>query len=122
MEIKKFIPSLWQRAFTLARKEIYQYLHTPSFYGAAVFFLAFCSVWLFYFMRYFAADQATLRPYFGAFPIVFIFVIPVITMKSWAEERKTGTVEMLLTMPFTEWDLVLGKFFSILAVMTTLLL
>jgi ABC-2 type transport system permease protein len=105
----------------LARKEIYQYLHTPSFYGAAVFFLVFCSVWLFYFTRYFVADQATLRPYFGAFPIVFILVIPVITMKSWAEERKTGTVEMLLTMPFTEWDLVLGKFFSIMSVMTALL-
>jgi ABC-2 type transport system permease protein len=43
-------------------------------------------------------------------------------MKSWAEERKTGTVELLLTMPFREWDLVLGKFFAALAVMTMILL
>jgi ABC-2 type transport system permease protein len=49
-------------------------------------------------------------------------VIPVITMKSWAEERKTGTSELLLTMPFTEWDLVLGKFFSCLSVLTMMLL
>jgi len=116
--MKKFIP---YRALTLARKELYQFLYTPAFYGAAVFFLLFCSVWLFYFQRYFAMDQATLRPYFAAFPLVYILVIPVITMKSWAEERKTGTVELLLTMPFTEWDLVLGKFFSNLAVLAIML-
>jgi len=117
--MKKFIP---YRALTLARKELYQYLYAPAFYGAAVFFLLFCSAWLFYFQRYFAMDQATLRPYFAAFPLVYILVIPVITMKSWAEERKTGTVELLLTMPFSEWDLVLGKFFSNLAVLAVMLL
>lgn len=121
--MKKNIQDLLpKRALTLARKEIYQYLYTPSFYGAAVFFLVFCSVWLFFFRRYFVMDQATLRPYFAVFPLVFIVVIPVITMKSWAEERKTGTVELLLTMPYTEWDLVLGKFFSLLAVVTVMLL
>ena len=117
--MKKFIP---YRALILARKELYQYLYAPAFYGAAVFFLVFCSVWLFYFQRYFSMDQAILRPYFAAFPLVYILVIPVITMKSWAEERKTGTVELLLTMPFTEWDLVLGKFFSNLAMLTVMLL
>lgn len=110
------------RALTLARKEFYQYLHTPSFYGAAVFFLVFCSVWLFYFQRFFAMDQATLRPYFAVFPIAFIVIIPVITMKSWAEERKTGTVELLLTMPYTEWDLVLGKFLSMFGFLSIMLL
>jgi len=117
--MKKYIP---YRALTLARKEIYQYLYSPAFYGAAVFFLVGCSIWLFFFQRYFSMDQATLRPYFGIFPIAFIFVIPVITMKSWAEERKTGTVELLLTMPFTEWDLVLGKFFSALCMIAIMLI
>jgi ABC-2 type transport system permease protein len=117
--MKKYLP---YRAMTLARKELYQYLNAPAFYGAAVFFLLSCSAWLFYFYQYFSKDQATLRPYFGAFPIVFILVIPVITMKSWAEERKTGTVELLLTMPYTEWDLVLGKFFSCFGVLSMLLL
>jgi ABC-2 type transport system permease protein len=111
-----------RRALTLARKEIYQYLHTPSIYGAVVFFLVFCNVWLFYFQQFFTRDQASLRVYFGAFPIVFILVIPVLTMKSWAEERKTGTVELLLTMPYTEWDLVLGKFLSLLSVLGVMLL
>jgi len=116
--MKKYLP---YRAIILARKELYQYLHAPAFYGAAVFFLLFCSVWLFFFQRYFVVDQATLRPYFGAFPLVFILVIPVITMKSWAEERKTGTAELLLTMPFTEWDLVLGKFFAVVGVLCMML-
>jgi len=117
--MNKYLPL---RAITLAKKELGQYLNAPAFYGAAVFFLLFCSIWLFYFQRYFATDQATLRPYFGIFPIAFILIIPVITMKSWAEERKTGTVELLLTMPFTEWDLVLGKFFSAFGVLCMLLL
>ena len=116
--MKKYIP---YRALVLARKEIYQYLNAPAFYGAAVFFLIFCSIWLFFIRRYFALDQASLRPYFDIFPVVFIIIIPVITMKSWAEERKTGTAELLLTMPFTEWDLVLGKFFSVLAVLGMML-
>jgi ABC-2 type transport system permease protein len=110
-----------RRAVALAKKEIFSYSNSPAFYGITVFFLLFCSVWFFYFQQFFTMDSATLRPYFAAFPLVFILVIPVITMKSWAEERKLGSVELLLTMPFSEWDLVLGKFFSSLAVLTTLL-
>jgi ABC-2 type transport system permease protein len=106
------------KALALARKEIYSYSISPAFYGIGVFFLLFTSLWFFYFQRFFSMNTATLRPFFGAFPLAFILVIPVITMKSWAEERKLGSVELLLTMPFSEWDLVLGKFFSSLAVIT----
>jgi ABC-2 type transport system permease protein len=110
-----------KRASALAKKEIYSYGNSPAFYGVTVFFLLFCSIWLFYFQRYFTLDAATLRPYFAAFPIVFILIIPAITMKSWAEERKLGTVELLLTMPFSEWDLVLGKFIASLGVLAVIL-
>jgi ABC-2 type transport system permease protein len=110
-----------RKAAALARKELYSHLHSPAFYGVAVFFLLFTSIWLFYLQRFFALDSATLRPYFAAFPLAFILVIPAITMKSWAEERKLGSVELLLTMPFSEWDLVLGKFFSAQAVVAALL-
>ena len=71
--------------------------------------------------NFFERNVATLRWYFSMFPIVYIFIIPVITMKSWAEEKKTGTAELLFTMPFTEWDLVLGKFFSILTLLVSML-
>ena len=102
-----------KRAAALARKELFNYLNAPAFYGVAVFFLLFCSIMLFNVQQYFIMNTATLRPYFSFFPLVFIIVIPVLTMKSWAEERKTGSIELLLTMPFSEWDLVLGKFFAI---------
>jgi ABC-2 type transport system permease protein len=111
-----------RRALALARKEFYSYLLAPAFYGAAVFFLLFCSIWLFYFQHWFAMDSATLRPYFAAFPTAFILVIPALTMKSWAEERKTGSVELLLTMPFSEWDLVMGKFLASFTALAAVLL
>jgi ABC-2 type transport system permease protein len=107
---------------TLAQKELYIFSGAPAFYGIAVFFSLFCAVWLFYIQRFFTMNQASLRPYFAAFPLVFILVIPMITMKSWAEERKLGSIELLLTMPFSEWDLALGKFFASLAASVILLL
>jgi ABC-2 type transport system permease protein len=109
-------------AIALARKELFSYLNAPAFYGAAVFFLVFCAVWLFYFQRFLIMNVASLRYYFSAFPLVFILVIPVLTMKSWAEERKTGSIELLLTMPFSEWDLVLGKFLAALAMLAMMLI
>jgi len=94
----------------------------PAFYGTTVFFLLFCSIFLFFFQRFFTTNSATLRPYFATFPVVFILVIPVLTMKSWAEERKTGSIEILLTMPFSEWNLVLGKFLSAYAMLVMMLI
>ncbi|GMO22704.1 MAG: ABC transporter permease subunit [Termitinemataceae bacterium] len=107
--IKKIVNS---PALALARKELYTFSISPAFYVITIFFLLFTSIWLFNFYNFFGKGQAMLRPYFVIFPLVFVIVIPALTMKSWAEERKLGTVEMLLTMPFTEWDLVLGKFLS----------
>jgi ABC-2 type transport system permease protein len=109
------------KALALTRKELYIFSASPVCYGIGVFFLLFTSLWLFYFQRYFTLNSATLRPYFASFPLAFILVIPVITMKSWAEERRTGSAELLLTLPFSEWDLVLGKYLSSLAVIAALL-
>ena len=103
---------LSERALALARKELYSHANSPAFYGIAVFFLLFTSIWLFYIQRFFTQDTASLRVYFAAFPLAFILVIPALTMKSWAEERKLGSVEILLTMPFSEWELALGKYLS----------
>jgi ABC-2 type transport system permease protein len=109
------------RAFILAKKELYSVSYTPAFYGVALFFTLFCSIWLFYIQRFFTMNQATLRPFFAAFPVAFILVIPMITMKSWAEERKLGSMELLLTLPFSEWDLVLGKFIAVMTEVAVLL-
>ncbi|MGB9616378.1 MAG: ABC transporter permease [Desulfomonilaceae bacterium] len=68
---------------------------------------------LFFFVKqFFAQDEATLRNYFGVFPTVFVLIIPAITMRSWAEERKMGTDELLLTFPVRDSTLVIGKFLA----------
>jgi ABC-2 type transport system permease protein len=66
--------------------------------------------------------MASLRAWFAVFPLAYILVIPAITMKSWAEERRTGSMELLLTMPFSEWSLVLGKFTAAFGVLAAFLL
>lgn len=111
------LPKPW----ILAKKELFTLFNSPLFYGICLFFTLFCSIWLYYLQRYFTMNIASLRPYFAAFPLAFILVIPMITMKSWAEERKLGSIELLLTMPFSEWDLVLGKFTAALTVVLILL-
>ncbi|WP_304242829.1 ABC transporter permease subunit [Gracilinema caldarium] len=108
---------LSSQSIALAKKELYSALNSPATYGVWAFFLLFNSITFFYLQKFFSLDSATLRPYFSVIPLVYTLLIPAITMKSWAEERKTGTAELLLTMPFSEWDLVLGKFLSSLMIL-----
>jgi ABC-2 type transport system permease protein len=111
----------WKGALSLCRKELYSYSISPAFFGIAIFFLLFTSIWLFDLQSFFQLGRASLRPYFASFPLVFILVIPAITMRSWAEERKAGSIEILLTLPFSEWSLVLGKFFAALGAILIIL-
>ena len=96
----------------LCRKELRSLFFSPVFYGTGAFFIFFLSFWLYYLQVFFALDSASLRPFFSGFPLAYIFAVPAITMKSWAEEKKLGTVEFLYTWPFSEWDLCIGKFLS----------
>jgi ABC-2 type transport system permease protein len=109
-------------ALALFRKEIYSYSISPAFFGIAIFFLLFTSIWFFYLQGFFQRDQASMRMFFSAFPIAYVLVIPAITMRSWAEERKLGSIELLLTMPLSEWSLVIGKYAASLGVMAILLI
>ena len=110
------------RTIALCRKELFSWVNSPSLYGITVFFLIFVSVWFYYIQRFFAMDTNALGPFFSAFPLVYIFVIPVLTMKAWAEEKKLGSIEILFTLPLTEWELVLGKFFSCFSILITMLI
>ena len=113
------------RITALAKKELFSWFNSPALYGITVFFLLYVSIWFYYLEQFFAMDSATLRPFFSNFPMAFIFVVPVLTMRAWAEETKLGSAEILFTMPFTEWELVCGKFLScfvILLAMTLLTL
>ena len=110
------------RISALCRKELFSWFNSPSLYGITVFFLVFISVWFYYLRHFFAMDSASLRPFFSSFPFAYIGVIPVLTMKSWAEERKTGSEEILFSLPLSEWELVLGKYISCLILLLAMLI
>jgi len=110
------------RSMSLTRKELYSWINSPALYGITVIFLLLVSIWFFHLQRFFAMDIATLRPFFSAFPLAYILVIPVLTMKAWAEEKKLGSLEILFTLPFTEWELVWGKFLSCFTLLSGMLL
>ncbi|MDY3939416.1 MAG: ABC transporter permease [Spirochaetia bacterium] len=96
----------------IVKKELKTYFNSPIAYIVFVVFLTAASVWFFLFNGFFAGNYASLRGYFSSFPFLFIIVIPAMTMRLWAEERKMKSDEILLTLPFTETQLVLGKFFG----------
>lgn len=107
---------------SLIRKEFRQFFNSPIAYITMTFFLVLLSVLFFVFQDFFAANVASLRGYFGIMPIIFIFLIPSITMRSWAEERKQGSYELLVTLPFRNSELVIGKFLGSYALFSIMML
>ena len=99
--------------YTLFKKELMSYFNSPIAYIFIGVFLVVGN-WLF-FKNFFLIGQAGMRGYFGLLPWIFLFLSPAITMRLWAEEKKSGTIEFLLTLPVTDWQVVLAKFFSGLA-------
>ena len=95
---------------SIVRKEMRSYFNSPIAYIVIVFFLVFTAVWFFHVAQFVIQDIASLRSYFAIMPLVFVGLIPALTMRSWAEETRLGTDEILLTLPFRETEVVLGKF------------
>ena len=93
---------------TIARKELRGYFDHPTAYILVVVFLVIN--FFFYFRGVFLMNQATLRPMFDLLPWVFLFFIPAVTMGALAEERRQGTLEVTLSQPIHEYELLLGKF------------
>jgi ABC-2 type transport system permease protein len=103
----------------ILNKEIRSFFSSPIGYLVVGIFLTLCSLFLFVFDgSYNILDNgfADLKPFFDLAPWIFIFLIPAITMKSFAEENKQGTMELLLTKPIGTWNLVFGKFLGALTV------
>jgi ABC-2 type transport system permease protein len=98
------------QVYTILKKELKEYFDSPIAYILLVVFLSLTS-WLF-FRGFFLMGQASMRGYFDFMPWIFLFIIPAITMRMWAEEKKSGTIEVLMTSPLTDWQVVLGKFFA----------
>src|ERR1700760_1486752 len=96
----------------VARRELGGYFATPVAVVFIVIFLALQGVLTFNLGNFFDRDQADLVPFFNFIPWVFLLLIPAITMRLWAEERRLGTIELLLTLPITQGQAVLGKFLA----------
>ncbi len=105
------------RLAALARRELASSFNSPVAYIVMIFFLVLTSAWFFYGQQFFAQDTASLRGYFSLWPLVFIILIPAITMRSWSEEQRQGTAEVLLTLPLREREIVLGKFLAAMALL-----
>jgi ABC-2 type transport system permease protein len=101
-----------QNILTIYRKELKSYFNSPIAYIVIIVFLAI-SGW-FFVNGFFPNDAATMRPLFDMVPFVFLFFIPAITMRSFSEEKKQGTIELLLTKPVKDVELVIGKYLAAL--------
>ncbi len=101
-------------------KDFKVYFVSPIAYIVISIFLVL-SGW-FFFSTFFLFNQAEMRGFFGLLPIIFSFVIPAITMRLFSEEMNTGSYELLLTMPVSTVDVVLGKFLSALVFLAIMLL
>ncbi|HQW82055.1 MAG: ABC transporter permease subunit [Rhodanobacteraceae bacterium] len=96
----------------LFRRELASYFATPVAYVFIVIFLLLSGAFTFYMGGFYERGQADLQPFFGFHPWLYLFLIPAVAMRLWAEERKSGSIELLLTLPVTMGQAVLGKFFA----------
>lgn len=96
----------------IAKRELGAYFGTPLAYVFAVIFVALTGAFSFYFGNFFDRGQADLAAFFLYHPWLYLILVPAIAMRLWAEERKSGTIELLMTLPITPWEAILGKFLA----------
>lgn len=97
----------------LFKRELASYFLTPVAYVFIVIFLLLAGVFTFFFGNgLYQSNQASLRAFFFWHPFLYLFLIPAVSMRLWSEERKSGTIELLFTLPVTMWQGVMAKFFA----------
>ncbi len=101
-----------RNTFIVASRELAAYFATPVASVFIVIFLVLQGALTFNLGQFFSRGQADLNPFFTFVPWVFLLLVPAITMRLWAEERRLGTIELLLTLPITQAEAVLGKFLA----------
>ncbi len=94
------------------RRELAGYFSTPVAWVFIVIFLVMAGVFTFYLGNFYARGISDMDPFFQFHPWLYLFLVPAIAMRLWAEERRSGTIELLLTLPLTTWQAVLGKFLA----------
>jgi len=94
------------------KRELGSYFGTPIAYVFIVVFVFLTGVFTFKLAGFFDAGQADLRAFFFWHPWLYLFLVPAVSMRLWSEERKSGTIELLFTLPVNPWEAILGKFFA----------
>ena len=92
----------------IAKREFKGYFTSPLAYIFIVIFVALTGAFAFYIGRFFTREQADLVSFFTYHPWIYLMLVPAISMRLWAEERKTGTIEILMTLPVATTETVLG--------------
>ena len=100
------------QVWPIFKREFAAYFATPLAYVFIVIFLALTGSLTFFLGGFFERGQADLAPFFLFHPWLYLFLVPAIAMRLWAEERRTGTIELLMTLPTTTFAAVLGKFLA----------
>ena len=102
----------YTRIKAITKREFFAYFNSALAYVFLSIFLILGSLFTFNFANWFENDEASLRVFFGIHPYLYLFFIPALGMRVWAEEDKEGTLELLLTFPISAWHAVVGKFFA----------
>jgi ABC-2 type transport system permease protein len=98
--------------WTITKRELGAYFQSPVAYVFLVIFLLLAGVFTFTFGGFFERGEASLAAFFNWMPWLFLFLVPAVGMRLWSEERRLGTIELLLTMPVASWQAILGKFLA----------
>jgi ABC-2 type transport system permease protein len=97
---------------TVMKRELASYFATPVAYVFIAIFLILAAAFTFYIGNFYERGQADLTSFFTFHPWLFLFLVPSLSMRLWAEERKSGSIELLMTLPIEPWQAVLGKFLA----------
>ncbi|ASP39216.1 ABC transporter permease [Bacterioplanes sanyensis] len=99
-------------SWVICKRELSAYFSTPVAYVFIFMFLALAGMFTFYLGQFYQRGQADLVPFFNFHPWLYLFFMPAVAMGLWSQERQLGTIEMLLTLPVSPAQAVLGKFFA----------
>jgi ABC-2 type transport system permease protein len=98
--------------WVIAKREFTSYFSTPLAIVFLTIFVALTGAFAFYVGNFFDRGQADLAPFFQFHPWLYLLLVPAVAMRLWAEERKSGTIELLMTLPVSPWEAILGKFLA----------
>jgi ABC-2 type transport system permease protein len=103
---------LFRKTWAITKREFSAYFSTPLATVFLIIFVALTGAFAFYVGSFFERGQADLAPFFQYHPWLYLLLVPAVAMRLWAEERKSGTIELLMTLPISPWEAILGKFFA----------